>query len=234
MDYALAQLINDTNNPLSAIRGHSLLRDMYGNDSVFRGATRPANPAAETGGLLTTVYSQRPRSPRRSSSPGYQRSRHSRPVADAVLQPAPVPDQHPDHRPVLRARLHPLDRPDPARAANNGSNVNGSPRRPSRSSRTTPRRRIPRLHAQQQPDQPDGRPEAPNLSNRADTVPSDWTSFLYVDPNISATVTQCRLESTAAIPSPGRERAWPCDIGSTAISFIARRPVHAGLQRPAA
>ncbi len=35
MDYALSQLINDTNNPLSALRGHSLLRDMYGNDSTM-------------------------------------------------------------------------------------------------------------------------------------------------------------------------------------------------------
>ena len=33
LDYALSQLINDTNNPLSAIRGHSLKRDMYGLDS---------------------------------------------------------------------------------------------------------------------------------------------------------------------------------------------------------
>jgi len=56
MDYALAQLINDTNNPLSAIRGHSLLRDMYGNDSVFRGSNPPANSVAETGGLLSQVY----------------------------------------------------------------------------------------------------------------------------------------------------------------------------------
>jgi hypothetical protein len=38
MDYALSQLINDTNNPLSSLRGHSLLRDMYGNDSVMRNA----------------------------------------------------------------------------------------------------------------------------------------------------------------------------------------------------
>ena len=37
MDYGLAQLINDTNNPLSAMRGHSLLRDMYGNDSLMTG-----------------------------------------------------------------------------------------------------------------------------------------------------------------------------------------------------
>ncbi len=56
MDYALAQLINDTNNPLSALRGHSILRDMYGNDSHFRGSNPAANPAAETGGLLTSVY----------------------------------------------------------------------------------------------------------------------------------------------------------------------------------
>src|SRR4051812_42156938 len=37
MDFALDQLINDTHNPLSAIRGHSLLRDMYGNDAMFNG-----------------------------------------------------------------------------------------------------------------------------------------------------------------------------------------------------
>jgi hypothetical protein len=34
MDFALDQLVNDTGNPLSAIRGHSLKRDMYGNDAV--------------------------------------------------------------------------------------------------------------------------------------------------------------------------------------------------------
>ena len=56
MDYALAQLINDTNNPTSALRGHSLLRDMYGNDSVFRGSSPSSNPAAETGGVLAQVY----------------------------------------------------------------------------------------------------------------------------------------------------------------------------------
>ena len=50
MDFALGQLINDTNNPLSALRGHSLLRDMYGNDSVFRGTT-----AADFRGYLATL-----------------------------------------------------------------------------------------------------------------------------------------------------------------------------------
>lgn len=34
-DFGLEQLINDTNNPNSALRGHSLTRDMYGNDSAF-------------------------------------------------------------------------------------------------------------------------------------------------------------------------------------------------------
>jgi hypothetical protein len=37
MDFALDQLINDTNNPASAIRGHSLKRDMYGNDGIGNG-----------------------------------------------------------------------------------------------------------------------------------------------------------------------------------------------------
>src|SRR4051812_14425910 len=37
-DYALAQLIDDTGNPQSVIRGHSLKRDMYGNDAMNNGA----------------------------------------------------------------------------------------------------------------------------------------------------------------------------------------------------
>src|SRR3954470_13055372 len=37
MDFALQQLIDDTANPLSAIRGHSLKRDMYGNDARTNG-----------------------------------------------------------------------------------------------------------------------------------------------------------------------------------------------------
>lgn len=37
IDFGLDQLINDTNNPLSALRGHSLKLDMYGNDSGDNG-----------------------------------------------------------------------------------------------------------------------------------------------------------------------------------------------------
>ena len=37
MDYALLQLIDDTGNPASALRGHSLKRDMYGHDAVNNG-----------------------------------------------------------------------------------------------------------------------------------------------------------------------------------------------------
>src|SRR5271166_3022606 len=37
MDYALAQLISDTADHRSAIRGHSLARDMYGNDAANNG-----------------------------------------------------------------------------------------------------------------------------------------------------------------------------------------------------
>ena len=37
MDYALAQLISDTADIRSSIRGHSMARDMYGNDAVFNG-----------------------------------------------------------------------------------------------------------------------------------------------------------------------------------------------------
>ncbi|HKM56448.1 MAG TPA: hypothetical protein VJY33_23795 [Isosphaeraceae bacterium] len=43
MDYALSQLISDTPNRQSAIRGHSMARDMYGNDASLNGylASRP-------------------------------------------------------------------------------------------------------------------------------------------------------------------------------------------------
>src|SRR5271165_1290359 len=37
MDFALAQLISDTADRTSAIRGHSMARDMYGNDAANNG-----------------------------------------------------------------------------------------------------------------------------------------------------------------------------------------------------
>ncbi len=37
LSYAMEQLVNDSNNRLSSLRGHSLKRDMYGNDTVFHG-----------------------------------------------------------------------------------------------------------------------------------------------------------------------------------------------------
>ena len=37
MDFALPQLISDTGDIRSAIRGHSLARDMYGNDANYNG-----------------------------------------------------------------------------------------------------------------------------------------------------------------------------------------------------
>jgi large repetitive protein len=52
MDFALAQLVDDTSNPQSAIRGHSLRRDMYGNDTTTNGflAARPDNVPMPPGG----------------------------------------------------------------------------------------------------------------------------------------------------------------------------------------
>src|SRR3954470_1610312 len=37
MYFALSQLIMDTNDIRSAIRGHSMARDMFGNDAFFNG-----------------------------------------------------------------------------------------------------------------------------------------------------------------------------------------------------
>ena len=48
MDYALSQLIGDTADIRSSIRGHSLARDMYGNDGDFNGylTARPGGAGA--------------------------------------------------------------------------------------------------------------------------------------------------------------------------------------------
>ena len=44
MDFALSQLINDTGDPRSVIRGHSMARDMYGTGSTSNGYL-PLNPS---------------------------------------------------------------------------------------------------------------------------------------------------------------------------------------------
>ena len=56
LDFALAQLINDTNNPQSALRGHSLKRDMYGNDAVNNGFLK----GRPTDGAMMTLPSVTP------------------------------------------------------------------------------------------------------------------------------------------------------------------------------
>ena len=57
MDFALSQLITDTSDVRSAIRGHSLARDMYGNDANFNGYLT-ANPNPASNGLLHFTYIQ--------------------------------------------------------------------------------------------------------------------------------------------------------------------------------
>ena len=62
MDFALQQLITDTGDVRSAIRGHSLARDMFGNDASNNGYLA-ANPL--TGGNLlisniAAVHQRRP------------------------------------------------------------------------------------------------------------------------------------------------------------------------------
>src|SRR5262249_34831129 len=57
MDYALTQLIEDTANPASVIRGHSLKRDMYGQDAQnngFLAALPDGTPLAVTAAAMGT------------------------------------------------------------------------------------------------------------------------------------------------------------------------------------
>ena len=61
MDFALAQLVGDTNDPRSVIRGHSMARDMYGNDGYNDGYLT-AN-LATGGSLVLTAASVYPTTP---------------------------------------------------------------------------------------------------------------------------------------------------------------------------
>ena len=54
MDFALSQLITDTGDVRSALRGHSLARDMYGNDANANGYLT-ANPASGGSLLFTNI-----------------------------------------------------------------------------------------------------------------------------------------------------------------------------------
>ncbi len=54
-DFALAQLINDTANPASVIRGHSLKRDMYGADATFNGALLNGMPGSGTPMMVSSA-----------------------------------------------------------------------------------------------------------------------------------------------------------------------------------
>ncbi|MGO9921897.1 MAG: hypothetical protein ACLQIB_45285 [Isosphaeraceae bacterium] len=68
-DFALGQLIGDTSDSRSVIRGHSLARDMYGNDAFFNGymtinpqtglpfAFNPHSPPTSVGGGLWNIAS---------------------------------------------------------------------------------------------------------------------------------------------------------------------------------
>ena len=57
MDYALSQLICDTPDIRSSIRGHSLARDMYGNDAANNGylTSRPGGAVASRSRQLSPV-----------------------------------------------------------------------------------------------------------------------------------------------------------------------------------
>ena len=57
MDFALSQLIGDTGDIRSAIRGHSMARDMYGNDAANNGYLASRPDGAGVAPLTTTLCS---------------------------------------------------------------------------------------------------------------------------------------------------------------------------------
>ena len=161
MDYALAQLISDTADIRSAIRGHSMARDMYGNDANYQRL-----PSSRPDGAFMSPQ-QRPLLLHHEVAPGHRapaRSSTSRPTSPpatrrstATTSPAGrcgsrTSARH-DHR-------HSRDRPD-ARGAgrqrvcppaatgyrtltvNIGLHEGNSARRSGTSSRSLPSRRRP-------------------------------------------------------------------------------------------
>ncbi len=54
-DDVLAQLVRGTNNPMSAIRSHDLLGDMYGNDGIVCNSSTAITVQAGVGGQLIDV-----------------------------------------------------------------------------------------------------------------------------------------------------------------------------------
>ena len=88
MDYALSQLICDTPDVRSAIRGHSMARDMYGNDACANGYLA-SRPEASTGPRTAVPTSTSPASTAGTGTP------------------YTPDDQHPRRRPdLLRLQLH--------------------------------------------------------------------------------------------------------------------------------
>ncbi len=97
MNFALAQLIDDTANPLSAIRGHSLRRDMYGNDAANNGYLTAIPRAADQSSSAKS---------RRCLTLGggtYNVTGTYQCITNILLSTT-----------LLRPRLHPLDRHLPA------------------------------------------------------------------------------------------------------------------------
>ena len=72
IDFALDQLINDTGNPASTLRGHSLKRDMYGNDAVRQRLPQTASPSRSDQPLtVTSVHAATSSSPWPTPRPYY-------------------------------------------------------------------------------------------------------------------------------------------------------------------
>ena len=132
MDYALSQLISDTPDRQSAIRGHSMARDMYGNDANFNG-------------YLTSRPDGQYRAP--NNDPYF----YIMAVTGRDRHPVQPDDQHPLERPdVLRLQLHPLDDAGhvPRHLTGGGTGVST---RPSRSWPTASPAAIPGIHGQHRP-----------------------------------------------------------------------------------
>ncbi len=207
MDFALSQLIGDTADVRSAIRGHSMARDMYGNDAASNGYLASRPDGAGVGPYNNSTLLRRPT---HQVGCGYEPLRFSGPTS-AINDPGVLRLQL--HALGVAVRLHPVANP----VADSG--YSASPwTRPSRSSSTTTTQRRPWIRAPAcdgvhrvfRVSPADGTTHLNNPTLRRAqrarrSLPAVWTSIPAPPLNsTSATLSP----STAATCGPSTVRGW--------------------------
>ena len=208
MDFALSQLINDTGDPRSVIRGHSLARDMYGNDATSNGYL-PLDPIDRLAVLHHRRSHPDTAPPNTLHRVDDQHRRRTIPTSTATTSPAGS-----------------CGSATPARSADRPARRTAGPStRPSRSSPTAASTELQRRADVHRLHRPDRRP-ASIYERHAQRV-----GGTLINPTLGTTTrpTACRASFPASTCSPRHRR--PTRASGHDVSLPARRPLAARVQR---